>query len=315
MDDAGVVAGLARCPPRRRRRPRRRAARDGARAARARWPGRRCPPRRWRGRSAPRAARVVARSGARGRSLVCRAGARHRSQRRHRRRARPPPGAGRPRRARLRPRPRARHRARASREVVRGDAVTGRRASTRRSTASTSPTSSSTRWRRRSTAPASFADRDRARRASASPTRRARAGVRRVVYLGGLVPADAPASPHLASRLEVEEALLDAAPEAVALRASIVVSAPLALVPLPRAPRRARAGHAAAGLARPPHAADRRARRDRLPRARGHERRRRRPAVARHRRPRRRDLRASSSSASATPAARAPARCDLPVHA
>ena len=51
------------------------------------------------------------------------------------------------------------------------------------------------------------------------------AGVRRVVYLGGLVPADAPASPHLASRLEVEQALLAAAPEAVALRASIVVSA------------------------------------------------------------------------------------------
>ena len=49
--------------------------------------------------------------------------------------------------------------------------------------------------------------------------------MRRVVYLGGLVPADAPASPHLASRLEVEEALLAAAPEAVALRASIVVSA------------------------------------------------------------------------------------------
>ena len=71
----------------------------------------------------------------------------------------------------------------------------------------------------------SFADRDRERRASASPRRPRAAGVRRVVYLGGLVPADAPASPHLASRLEVEEALLGAAPEAVALRASIVVSA------------------------------------------------------------------------------------------
>jgi uncharacterized protein YbjT (DUF2867 family) len=51
------------------------------------------------------------------------------------------------------------------------------------------------------------------------------AGVRRVVYLGGLVPAGADASPHLASRLEVEEALLAAAPEGVALRASIVVGA------------------------------------------------------------------------------------------
>jgi len=48
--------------------------------------------------------------------------------------------------------------------------------------------------------------------------------VRRVVYLGGLVPRGV-ASPHLASRLEVEEALLAAAPEAVALRASIVIGA------------------------------------------------------------------------------------------
>ena len=70
----------------------------------------------------------------------------------------------------------------------------------------------------------SFAERDReaARRFAAAARA---AGVRRIVYLGGLVPADARASPHLASRLEVEEALLAAAPEAVALRASIVVSA------------------------------------------------------------------------------------------
>ena len=52
-----------------------------------------------------------------------------------------------------------------------------------------------------------------------------RAGVRRVIYLGGLVPADYAASSHLASRLAVEETLLDAAPEALALRASIVVGA------------------------------------------------------------------------------------------
>ena len=51
------------------------------------------------------------------------------------------------------------------------------------------------------------------------------AGVRRVCYLGGLVPADRPPSQHLASRLAVEQALLASAPEAVALRASIVVSA------------------------------------------------------------------------------------------
>jgi len=70
----------------------------------------------------------------------------------------------------------------------------------------------------------SFADRDRAAAANFAAAARA-AGVRRVVYLGGPVPADAPASPHLASRLEVEETLLAAAPEAVALRASIVISA------------------------------------------------------------------------------------------
>jgi uncharacterized protein YbjT (DUF2867 family) len=51
------------------------------------------------------------------------------------------------------------------------------------------------------------------------------AGVRRIVYLGGLVPAGVPASRHLASRLAVEEALLAAAPESIALRASIVIGA------------------------------------------------------------------------------------------
>jgi uncharacterized protein YbjT (DUF2867 family) len=49
--------------------------------------------------------------------------------------------------------------------------------------------------------------------------------VRRVVYLGGLVPRGGGPSPHLASRLEVEEALLGGAPEGVALRASIVIGA------------------------------------------------------------------------------------------
>ena len=51
------------------------------------------------------------------------------------------------------------------------------------------------------------------------------AGVRRIVYLGGLVPAGGPASLHLASRLEVENTLLDAVPDSVALRASIVIGA------------------------------------------------------------------------------------------
>jgi uncharacterized protein YbjT (DUF2867 family) len=51
------------------------------------------------------------------------------------------------------------------------------------------------------------------------------AGVRRVVYLGGLIPAGGRASRHLASRAAVETALLAGAPEAVALRASIVIGA------------------------------------------------------------------------------------------
>jgi uncharacterized protein YbjT (DUF2867 family) len=51
------------------------------------------------------------------------------------------------------------------------------------------------------------------------------AGVKRIVYLGGLVPPGALTSPHLASRLAVEEALLAAAPESVAFRASIVIAA------------------------------------------------------------------------------------------
>lgn len=51
------------------------------------------------------------------------------------------------------------------------------------------------------------------------------AGVERVVYLGGLAPSDRRASPHLASRLEVERLLLEQAPGATALRGSIVVSA------------------------------------------------------------------------------------------
>ncbi len=69
-----------------------------------------------------------------------------------------------------------------------------------------------------------FAERDR-RAAGAFATTAGRAGVRRVVYLGGLVPADAPPSPHLASRLEVERILLAAAPEAMAFRSSIVIAA------------------------------------------------------------------------------------------
>ncbi len=46
-----------------------------------------------------------------------------------------------------------------------------------------------------------------------------------VVYLGGSTPADGRGSPHIASRLEVEEILLESAPSATALRASILIGA------------------------------------------------------------------------------------------
>jgi uncharacterized protein YbjT (DUF2867 family) len=63
------------------------------------------------------------------------------------------------------------------------------------------------------------------RSAAAFAQAAAGAGLRRVVYLGGLVPAAARPSRHLGSRLAVERVLLDAAPEAIALRASIVIGA------------------------------------------------------------------------------------------
>src|SRR3954452_18917373 len=51
------------------------------------------------------------------------------------------------------------------------------------------------------------------------------AGVDRVVYLGGIIPEGQATSAHLRSRLEVEQILLDAIPDSVALRASIVIGA------------------------------------------------------------------------------------------
>ena len=116
------------------------------------------------------------------------------------------------------------------------------------------------------------------------------AGVARIVYLGGLVPASGPASTHIASRLAVERILLEGAPDSVAFRASIVIGAqsrsfrflvrlvermPVLVVPAWR-------NH----LTQP----DRRARHDRAARAGGHASRGRRPG-ARHRRPGHRLLR------------------------
>jgi len=70
----------------------------------------------------------------------------------------------------------------------------------------------------------SFGDRDRTAATNFAEAA-ARAGTRRVVYLGGLLPQDQRLSPHLESRLEVERILLDSAPESTAFRASIVIGA------------------------------------------------------------------------------------------
>jgi uncharacterized protein YbjT (DUF2867 family) len=69
-----------------------------------------------------------------------------------------------------------------------------------------------------------FAGRDR-QMAEAFGEAAARAGVERIVYLGGIVPEGGAESPHLRSRLEVEEILLSAVPGSTALRASIVIGA------------------------------------------------------------------------------------------
>jgi nucleoside-diphosphate-sugar epimerase len=74
---------------------------------------------------------------------------------------------------------------------------------------------------------ASARDFDRAERASAENFAAAaqRAGVRRVVYLGGPMPSDGtPISRHLGSRLAVEETLLAAVPSPIAFRASLVIA-------------------------------------------------------------------------------------------
>jgi uncharacterized protein YbjT (DUF2867 family) len=74
------------------------------------------------------------------------------------------------------------------------------------------------------TANGTFAERElRAARTFVDAARRA--DVQRVIYLGGLIPAGAAPSVHLASRLEVERILLDASPENLAFRASIVIAA------------------------------------------------------------------------------------------
>ncbi len=67
-----------------------------------------------------------------------------------------------------------------------------------------------------------FAERDR-RAAEHFAEAAGAAGVRRIVYLGGLIPPRPRPSDHLRSRRTVERVLLDGVPGSVALRASIVV--------------------------------------------------------------------------------------------
>ncbi len=69
-----------------------------------------------------------------------------------------------------------------------------------------------------------FASRERAAAERFAAAAQA-AGVHRIVYLGGIAPPDGPRSAHLASRLAVEDILLEAVPSSVALRASIVIGA------------------------------------------------------------------------------------------
>jgi uncharacterized protein YbjT (DUF2867 family) len=69
-----------------------------------------------------------------------------------------------------------------------------------------------------------FASRERVAAERFAAAARA-AGVSRIVYLGGIAPPDGSRSAHLASRLAVEDILLEAVPDSVALRASIVIGA------------------------------------------------------------------------------------------
>jgi uncharacterized protein YbjT (DUF2867 family) len=76
---------------------------------------------------------------------------------------------------------------------------------------------------RGSEAPSPFAERDR-RAAETFAAAASAAGVRRIVYLGG-IQGSSHLSRHLDSRREVERILLAAIPDSVALRASIVIGA------------------------------------------------------------------------------------------
>lgn len=69
---------------------------------------------------------------------------------------------------------------------------------------------------------AAFAARDRANALNFAAAARS-AGVRRIIYLGGLYPVGTRLSPHLASRREVGEILLSSGVPTIVLRAAVIV--------------------------------------------------------------------------------------------
>jgi uncharacterized protein YbjT (DUF2867 family) len=120
-------------------------------------------------------------------------------------------------------------------EVIRGDALTGEglsRAMRNVEVAYYLIHSMESAPANSRSAGASFPERERLA-AQTFAAAAANAGVRRIVYLGGLMPRQstrsggtyAAASRHLSSREAVERILLEAIPDSVALRASIVIGA------------------------------------------------------------------------------------------
>ena len=169
-----------------------------------------------------------------------------------------------------------------------GDAG-GRRTSTtptrwpRRSRASTSPTTSCTP----STTPTSSARTPRPPARSAGP--RPTAGVRQIVYMGGLGDDDDDLSAHLRSRREVEGLLGEAGVPVTVLRAAIVVGHGGISWELTRQLVKNLPAMVVPKWVAHPDPADRRRRRDPLPRRRGRPRGGARPGL-RDRRPRPADL-------------------------
>ena len=93
----------------------------------------------------------------------------------------------------------------------------------------------------------------------------AKAGVRRIIYLGGLGAEDAALSPHLRSRRAVEGLLGEAGVPVTVLRAAVVIGARRHLVGDHPATGRSPAGDAGAALGEHPQPADRAGRRGPLP--------------------------------------------------